>query len=234
LFQLISFVPLVSTPCFGHTTTLQGYFSALNLTTVDDDDETRFYCYSSGCLSLLLSRTNLDDVFAHTSAIQDEMRAGTLSPYHVVERFVNQSIVHESRQCYDYDNDNDRDDDNDSCSPAARWIQDIAPSLHILVTTWNDGVRAKRPSTLDELADYLVQTTYIPFVTGAGEFLKVDDEQYVLDGGFSRALHPNCDVSIHVPWTLDNLLHSLNPLMSKETARKLWQQGYDEASRRDV
>jgi hypothetical protein len=195
----------------------QGYFSARNAT-----DTESFYCYSSGCLSLLLSRTDLDTVFAHTTAIQDEMRAGTLSPYDVVERFVNQSIVHEiSRPCKSRN-----DDENDVCSPTARWIQDILPSLHILVTTWSDGVKALRPSTVDELADYLVQTTYIPFVTGPGEFLQVDDDQYVLDGAFSRTLHPQCDVSVHVPRTLDNLLHSLNPLMSKETARRLWRQGY--------
>jgi hypothetical protein len=170
----------------------------------------------------------LDTVFAHTNAIQDEMRAGTLSPYDVVERFVNQSIVHEiSKPCRRNDDDDDDDGgDDDGCSPTTRWIQDILPSLRILVTTWSDGVKALRPSTVEELADYLVQTTYIPFFTGPGEFLRLDDDQYVLDGGFSRTLHPQCDVSVHVPRTLDNLLHSLNPLMSKETARRLWRQGH--------
>lgn len=191
----------------------QGYFSSRNVT-----DES-FYCFSSGCLSLLLSRTDLDTVFECTNSIQDDLRTGRLSAYHVVERFVNQTIAYETCPY-----------DGADCSAAARWIHDLLPNLNILITTWNDGVKVLKPSTFDELAEYLLQTTYIPYFTGPGQLLKIENE-HVLDGGFSRMLHPKCDRSVPVPMTLDNLLHSLNPLMSKDTARRLWKQGYEASFR---
>lgn len=137
-----------------------------------------------------------------------------------MERFVNETIVNETCPF----------DDTADCSDAALWIRDLIPNLHILVTTWNSGVKVLRPSTLDELADHLLQTTYIPYVTGPGQLLQIDNE-HILDGGFSRMLHPKCDRSVMVPMTFDNLLHSLNPLMSVEIARRLWKQGQEASPR---
>lgn len=198
-----------------------GFIDHLNLTQRDAsaiDKETNFYCFSSGCLSLVLAAHHRETVYeAATSVQEDFMTHRTLAQYNVVESFLNRTLLHKNK-CGLAGSD-------ESCR-ISNWIDDLLPNLHIMISSWNSGVRLEVASSLEELIDLLLQTTYIPLVTGPPRMLETNNGDFVLDGGFSRMLHPACGTTVAVP-LLDrrHLLHSLNPAMSKESIWDFWEDG---------
>jgi hypothetical protein len=171
-----------------------------NLPDLKDYD---YYCYSSGCLSLLLAflNTTVDSAYETGSFIQTSCQTGAMRQYEMVDYFL------------------------DDLVPAhVDDLEDILPHLNIIVTTLSHGVQIQTPSNRSELVDLLVKTTWIPFVTGRGIMTDTDGGQF-LDGGFSRVLHPVCDHSMHVPLTWDTFLHTLNPGLDRKLVYKLWALG---------
>lgn len=164
-----------------------------------------FYCYSSGCLSLVLAylNTTVDDAFGTCRGIQKGWLNGSLSRYQIVDYFL-EDLVPKA--------DSSR-------------LQLLLPHLNILLTTATNGVQVGQATNHEELVDLLVKTTWIPLVTGNG-ILRQDGESYI-DGGFSRVLHPPCEHTARVPVTWDTYVNSLNPGFGRETAFGLWQMGKD-------
>jgi hypothetical protein len=109
-------------------------------------------------------------------------------------------------------------------------FEDFLSRLHILVTSASDGVEVMVARDRESLVDLLIKTTYIPFVTGDSIAIlrnQSDDAmQYYLDGGFSRALHPECQHRVpSVPLSLSSVVYTLHPGMEKQTAYGLWEMG---------
>ena len=192
-----------------------------------DLENNNYYCYSSGCLSLVLAylNTTVDDVFQTCHGIQHGWRNGTLSRYEMVNVFLDQLVT-------------GRDFDR---------LQEFLPRLHILVTSSNHGAEIGVARTREELVNLLVQTTWIPFVTGQGWLEEPEtvrrnhgmtDRQCssrssrnkYLDGGFSRVLHPSCQHAVHVPLNWNTIVHTLNPSFGRETAFHLWDIGRSAAA----
>jgi hypothetical protein len=201
----------------------------------DDLHDFDYYCYSSGCLSVVLSFMNTTVDKAATTALhlQDSWRIGRLSSYELVHHFL-QALVPEE---HDYS------------------MQHFLPRIKVLVTTANDGVQVRQASNRQELVDLLIKTTWIPFVTGHGVVRDSDDDRYpktgrrntnstnrntddgggggtrggggdvYLDGGFSRRLHPPCQYSIHVPTKWSTIVHTLNPGLSDALLKQFWDMG---------
>jgi hypothetical protein len=121
------------------------------------------------------------------------------------------------------------------------------PRLNILVTTLINGTHVGKAATIQELVALLRQTTWIPFVTGHGigkstyattnfhengynmstQLLKNDD--WFLDGGFSRMIHPHCQHTVSVPINWKTTIHTLNPGMSHENVMEMWRMGFDDS-----
>ena len=124
-------------------------------------------------------------------------------------------------------------------------IQALLPHLHILITTVDHGVMVQTPQTIHHLRSLLLQTTYIPLVTGPAFALTVsahpDDNNVtshakttrVLDGGFSRTLHPNCEQTWSVPLTWKLAWHTLNPGLEQDGARSFWEMGRRDALQKE-
>jgi hypothetical protein len=109
-------------------------------------------------------------------------------------------------------------------------FENFLSRLHILVTSAGDGVQVMKARNRESLFDLLIKTTYIPFVTGDSIALmrrRQDDAvEYYLDGGFSKALHPECQHSVPgVPLSITSALYTLHPGMDKQTAYSLWEMG---------
>jgi hypothetical protein len=163
-----------------------------------------YYCYSSGCLSLLLAflNTTVDSAYETCSSIQTSSLAGNLSQYELVDYFLDEFAPE---------------------SVESAVLEDFLPRLNVLVTTANAGVEIQTPTNRRELVDLLVKTTWIPFVTGRG--VMVDDDGHYLDGGFSRVLHPKCDHEVYVPVTWNTFIHTLNPGFDRRLVNEFWEMG---------
>lgn len=183
-----------------------GFLHARRNAAADLDDENDgstkdYYCFSSGCLSLVLSEYSVDDVWDAAVAIQDEWLSGHLSRYDLVEHFVRPLLSGKS----------------------------VDEKIRILVTDRRNGVRVEQATNdTDHLIRLLVQTTHIPMATGPWP---ASSSNFVVDGGFSRWLHPVCAETVYVPTTIETTLHSLNPALDKATALSLYDQGLKDASK---
>jgi hypothetical protein len=52
------------------------------------------------------------------------------------------------------------------------------------------------------------------------------NDDFHLDGGFSRTLHPKCDIELWIPLTLwDITQHTLNPALDRDKVEGFWLTG---------
>jgi hypothetical protein len=162
-----------------------------------------YYCYSSGCLSLVLAflNTTIDETVDVCYEIEDGWMQGKLSRFNMVRHLLDRLVT---------------------ASDVDRILQMLG-RLNIIVTTTSQGVEIVQPSNREELIDLLIKTTWIPVVTGKG-VLQQAGERY-LDGGFSRVLHPPCNHTVWVPTTWTTFVHSLNPGLGREAVQELWEMG---------
>lgn len=162
-----------------------------------------YYCYSSGCLSLVLAllNTTVDAAFSACADAQRDWLDGQISRFELVDNILDKLVL----------------------EVEPHRLEPHLPRLNIIVSTTKDGAQVHQASNRDELMDLLIKTTWIPLVTGQG-ILNVDNERY-LDGGFSRVLHPPCQHTAAVPITWDTLVHAFNPGFGRETTFSLYAMG---------
>lgn len=178
-----------------------------------------FYCYSSGCLSVVLAGMNVSvsDAFGVCYDIQQSWLSGNMSRFDIVDVFLDGLLGDDAYS--------DR-------------LDAFLPNLNILVTSKGKGVEVVQPQTHQQLVQALKQTTWIPFVTGEGVLRPTNktsssddatcpatEDEFYLDGGFSRVLHPPCEFDLWVPNTWINMLYTLNPALTPDMVDILWQDG---------
>ena len=182
---------------------------------------------------------SVDDVYEKAYGIQQSWLAGNMTRFEIVEEFL-QNLFEESdkedNQIHEIINANgttfddyEQQQQNCSINHSGR-IEQLLPKLKILVTSRGNGVEVIQPRTRSELVAALKQTTWIPFVTGEG-VMRPDSEketameEFYLDGGFSRVLHPECAYDLRVPNTWVNMMYTLHPGMSQGQVNELWEAG---------
>lgn len=174
-----------------------------------------YYCYSSGCLSLVLSflNTTVDEAYGACHALQTDWRRGNRSRFDLVPALLDRLLA----------------------APRAEvLLRPRLPRLHVLLTSARRGLAVRRPTDAAELRELLLRTTWIPAVTGRGVRRGVggdgawgedDDGDAYLDGGFSRVLHPPCRHTVRVPADWTSFLHGLNPGLGRDAVYELWEMG---------
>jgi hypothetical protein len=229
------------------------------------NSDTSFHCYSSGCLSLLLSflplvrnrqsshyrfvnatktenstfkiNSIVDDVYYSALNSQKLWVDGTINQYEIVDDFLKSTIVDPIEAGYINENE----------------LIKFLPRLNILVTTAKTGAESVQAKSISDLLDLLRMTTWIPFVTGNGigqknvrnqnyqknimqqQQQQIDNENenddWFLDGGFSRVLHPKCQYTVSVPINWQTTIHTLNPGMTQMDVNEMWQMGIEDSIR---
>lgn len=166
----------------------------------DDLHQYEFYCYSSGCLSLVLAFMNVtvERAFDTSYSIQQAWLQGNISRYQMVEWFLDDLLEGHHEPTF-------------------------LPRIAVLLTSAKKGVEIQSATNLSELRTLLKKTTWIPFVTGQGVMMHEDD--FYIDGGFSRVLHPECERTLPVPFTWKTLIYTLDPSFNRETALNFWSMG---------
>jgi hypothetical protein len=167
---------------------------------------------------LAAMNVTLGDALALGFGIQQSWLAGNMTRFEMVDHFLDGTL-------------------GDSSDYAER-IDSFLPNLNVLVTSKGKGVEVVRPQSRQELMVALKQTTWIPFVTGEGvlrpqpanssstdECPAEDEDEFYLDGGFSRVLHPTCEFELWVPNDWINMLYTLNPAMTPSQVETMWNAG---------
>ncbi|KAL7485532.1 hypothetical protein ACHAW6_011136 [Cyclotella cf. meneghiniana] len=134
--------------------------------------------------------------------------------------------------------------------PPSHKIQHHLSKINIITTTWSNKKNTnlmisqsiRSPSSLLNLKEMLLQTTYIPFVTGPtlGKF-DASSETYHNDGAFVSLLHgwhtllrtitrnQKSEVSnmysLKLPWDAELIFHGLNLGLDRDKAVHFWRRG---------
>jgi hypothetical protein len=115
-------------------------------------------------------------------------------------------------------------------------IRDFFPRINVITSTWDAqhfiSQQVQQPSSVEHLKELLIQTTWIPFVTGSS-FWKREGDNFHNDGAFAglfkrqQFFYPGqYHHSLLLPWSVDLLSNGLNILLGHDRAVHYWEEGY--------
>jgi len=115
-------------------------------------------------------------------------------------------------------------------------IRDFFPRINVITSTWDAqhfiSQRIQQPSSVEHLKELMIQTTWIPFVTGSS-FWKREGDNFHNDGAFAglfkheHFFYPSqYHHSLLLPWSFDLLSNGLNILLGHDRAVHYWEEGY--------
>jgi len=203
----------------------------------------RFHCFSAGCLALTatLLDTPIEDVVELALSARSKAVKGEISRFDVLEDFVERLLdVSQPTTISMMANQNqNRTDRLISGNNKLGNLERNLPNINILTSTYDLqhvastggllGRNVRTVYTIAELKTALVQTTWIPSITGRS-FASLDrmSGTYHNDGAFSglfRGFGMGFDLSLLLPWDLALLSNSLNLFMTTDQALEFWRSG---------
>ena len=184
-----------------------------------------YHCFSAGCLGVvsILQNYTFDNVFDMALASRLRWKKGVISRYQVVEDFIDQILnipTIESPR-------------NETFEHKTRITSGALSRIHVITTRLNFRLLntfepvLTNPSNLSELKTLLLQTSFIPYVTGDGFWYKNNQslQDKHLDGAFSSSQHDKCQSHLSLPFESKLLWNTLNIDLLREDAQLLWQMG---------
>jgi len=217
-----------------------GFFYTLGrLQVLADNNEYDYYCFSAGCLALL---THIIDVSIHkvveiAHSSRNRYISGEISRYDVVENFVNR-LLDEDAVHTEYENST-QSIRTISYDEKIQRLQDVLPRINVITSTWDKysfiSQRLEKPTSVKHLKRMLLETTYIPLITGDSLGILDEDQnfRYHNDGAFvgllrrSEMFDPSKYThSLLLPWRFDILINGLN-LFALDHAKAIhyWEEG---------
>ena len=190
-------------------------------------NDKKFVCYSSGCLGVIATllmndnnNNNVDSIYNMARTIQMEWNEGRLHQYQVVESFIDGLLSPV------LDNDNNKEQQQQQ---EEAFLETIRNNLYIITSTYDDNSNnsstnmlssiiptaiIQQPTNIQELKQMLLQTAWIPLVTGSSWTYKNQ-----MDGAFSTFQHPKCHTNIEliVPEIVPAILRTKATAMAVET-----------------
>ena len=210
-----------------------------------------YYCFSAGCLALM---THILDVsiqqvveLAHSS--RNRYISGEISRYNVVENFVNGLLDDNNAVHNNVSTTRPIETEYENATPydeRLQRLQNLLPRINVITSTWDKqsfiSQRQEKPTSVEHLQRMLLETTYIPFITGDSLGLRLQDEdgsffRYHNDGAFAGLLQSlliTTEIfnpskyrhSLLLPWRFDILINGLN-LFALDHAKAIhyWEEG---------
>jgi|NOAtaT_6_FD_contig_81_74274_length_1114_multi_3_in_0_out_0_1 hypothetical protein len=189
-----------------------GFFFMLGrLQSLPSSSQKNYYCFSAGCLGVvatLISNYTAEEVTDLAFQIQKQWSNGELSRYDLTEAFVNKLLPPHYDESFS----------STDLLSKVNIITTVSSSASIL----SQHVRTAK--TVSQLREMLVQTTWIPFLTGWGL-----SKNGHYDGAFAQYLggyQSPYDVSLDLPlmWA-DLMLNQMNPKLSINQTLKYYSAG---------
>lgn len=234
-----------------------GRLQALHIAPPEETAAYEYYCFSAGCLALVTSllKIPIDSAIELAHSSRDKWMMGEIGRYQVVEHFVDDLLFHagpeEQKLAIDrYSGNSTRyavidDIDQSSSDRYINSLRDLLPRINVITSTWTKqslfSQSIQKPTSVDHLRRLLVQTTWIPFITGSSVY----DNDYHNDGVFAGLLQSLNPLSVDeplfqpwrhqhsllLPWSFELLSHGLNILLDREKAIKFWEDGFKRGDR---
>ena len=174
-----------------------------------------YHCYSAGCVGVVSNLMNfsVNQVFDMALTSRERWKKGKINRFQIVEDFIDQMF-------------NDHRHAKMSNNTLSR-IHVISTRLNLKSINLFEAVSTS-PSSIDELKTLLLQTSFIPFVTGDGLYYSTSssDEKYI-DGAFSTFQHDKCHAALDIPLQSKLLLNIWNMNLAREDAESLWEMGLE-------
>merc|ERR1712157_510053 len=113
------------------------------LQSIKNPQEKDYYCFSAGCLGVvsLLTNCSANEMIDNAFKAQRLRKNGEISRFEVVDQFINDLIHNTSNVLF-------------------------LERIHIITTRLDKGVTIRKATSMREMKEMLIQTTFIPFVTG--------------------------------------------------------------------
>ena len=189
----------------------------------------KVYCYSAGCLATVAGFQQLPVTEVATMALglQRDWNQGSLPRYDVVPSFVRNILPTRKSQTVGpivletplYEDDLD----------GPEWLS----RLHILTTvskssftsvsgtnSWGLTTTVRTPRTIKELEQYLIETTWIPWITGGALF-----HDGHMDGAFNSRNHPSCETQVGLIDDWELYKHVLNMNLPQSHLEEFYERG---------
>ena len=190
-----------------------------------------YYCYSAGCLGVvaILSDYTMEDMWNMAHGVQVQWQRGEISRYQVVTNFLDELLLDESaaESANETTHSQRRRRRISRRSGLGNQSSDILSKLHIITSTrggWLFGLRPaiRTPTSLEELHEMLLQTTWIPGAVGAGLWHRDH-----MDGAFTTPLHPSCAHQVGLAVNLDLFANVVNVNLSRKAVERFWNWGLE-------
>ena len=198
-----------------------------------------YYCFSAGCLALL---THILDIPIHNvvetaHSSRNSFLRGEISRYDVVENFVNR-LLDEDAVHTEYENST-QSIRTIPYNERIQRLQDVLPRINVITSKWDKHSfithRLEKPTSVKHFQRMLLETTYIPLITGDSLGILDEDQnfRYHNDGAFvgllrrSEMFDPSkYRHSLLLPWRFDILINGLN-LFALDHAKAIhyWEEG---------
>ncbi|GMH71877.1 hypothetical protein TrST_g1478 [Triparma strigata] len=159
-----------------------------------------YHCYSGGCFAVVahLMDISLDDILAIGLDLQQKWMKGEISRFDIVSKFIDEVLP---------------------TNPNTPLRESLKNQLNIITSTTALQPNIQKPTNFSSIKKLLVQTSWIPGVTGNSLF--VDG---AVDGFLSSYKHPVFKEELaEQPWDLSGFKIS----MSKEDAEDAYRFGYE-------
>jgi hypothetical protein len=159
----------------------------------------KYHCYSGGCFAVVahLMDISLDDILAIGLDLQQKWMKGEISRFDIVSKFIDEVLP---------------------TNPNTPLRESLKNQLNIITSTTALQPNIQKPTNFSSIKKLLVQTSWIPGVTGNSLF--VDG---AVDGFLSSYKHPVFEEELaEQPWDLSGFKIS----MSKEDAEDAYRLGY--------
>ena len=183
-----------------------------------------------------LTGRSRDEMLALALDAQRLWREGEIGRYDVVPRFVDGLLRLDGNERHgagEGTGDGAREARNATTRNLPTALDaDLLSKIHVITTRQPKGHLAVRhavrtPRAVAALREMLVQTTWIPYVTGGGLWAPADGRtgDRHADGGFSALGHPACAARLGLPFLGDLFWNTLNANLGRDKVEKFWDAG---------
>lgn len=191
------------------------------------NDKNDYYCYSAGCLAVIVSLSNISMEHIRETAfnIQNQWQNNIINRYDIVEIFIN--------ELFSCSNNNNGKNNNTVCEMIDDKLihpfenKSILRKVNVITTQvkgpyWWSILQPviRKANNINDLKHMLLQTTWIPFATG--NQLSLNGH---LDGAISSYLHPVCEYHLGLTTDIELMKNVININLGREEVESLWNKG---------
>eukprot|EP01083_Nonionella_stella_P163197 536356_1 len=228
----------------NRTITMQ-YFDDLHGPDDDDDDDDdnsisnpadyqplNYECFSAGCLSVVAAfiQIPMENVMDLAINARDSWKSGNIGRFDVVESFVDGLLEYSKT---DSTNIPFTLDDHSPFEERGVLLTDeMLSRIHVITSTIQESGNfiyvSRSPKSIAELREMLIQTTWIPYITGNSLWRKDNSNgEHHMDGAFTGFNHMRCSRKLALPLNADLLLNALSLNLMRSKAEKFYDFGYN-------